>query len=48
MPSFDDLFAPNHKYGYFAHAQEYPFEAQNQHFSLVDAGWRPIVHSSHI
>ena len=39
MPSFDDLFAPNEEYRYFALAREHPFAAQDGHFSLVNAGW---------
>lgn len=39
MPSFDDLFAPNENYEYFALAREYPFDAQDDYFSLVNAGW---------
>ena len=39
MPSFADLFDPNHDYDYFALAHEHPFEAQDGHFSLVNAGW---------
>ena len=39
MPSFDDLFAPNEEYGYFSLAREYPFDAQDGQFSLVNAGW---------
>ena len=39
MPSFDDLFAPNEEYRYFALAREHPFTARDRHFSLVNAGW---------
>ena len=39
MPSFADLFDPNHDYDYFALAHEHPFSAQDGHFSLVNAGW---------
>lgn len=39
MPSFNDLFAPNEEYEYFALAREYAFDAQDKYFSLVNAGW---------
>ena len=39
MPNFDDLFAPNEAYKYFALAREHPFEAQDKRFSLVNAAW---------
>ncbi|MCZ6641198.1 MAG: lipase family protein [Gammaproteobacteria bacterium] len=37
--SFAKLFDPNERYPYFSQASEHPFEAQNRHFSLVNAGW---------
>ena len=39
MTTFAELFDPNHDYPYFSQASEHPFEAQNRHFSLVNAGW---------
>ena len=39
MPTFNDLFAPNENCPYFERAAEYPFEARQNHFSLVNAGW---------
>jgi triacylglycerol lipase len=39
MTTFAELFDPNHDYPYFSQASQHPFEAQNRHFSLVNAGW---------
>ena len=39
MPSFDDLFAPNEDYEYFALAREFPFDRQDNIFSLINSGW---------